>query len=458
MFKPLRIFLMILVGVLVLFGTLDLFPGKGKNALDRDESALAALSSLWVSAIADRNPRFVDLLSKGSVNYYEQLREVALHGDISEINALGPIDQLQVMFLRLSVDGKELQGMSGEEILVRAVSQDWIGVDLRRTDELREVVVAGDGATGRLYKFGRDDRPDRGRQYFVRDSGEWRVDIRGERERLQMGFEAFVSRSGLSPSEAAFFILETRLLRKVTPADFIAPSQNGTILTSRRADPTEENPVPHLRLIAIRESPDDPLLTAVTIEDREASLRTVLSVGDAFGSDYGFQLVRTDGERAWLARNGATVVFQLEPEGPPLDQRLRTSESSHEGVSMLDQARVGEHRDGLMSQWRNVGLRGRPQLLQQVWLVPEFSSDRGSMLGLRVRNLIPGSFWHQLGLAAGDLLEQVNDEPIDSMNRWQELMRVAQHGYEISVTLQRNGRKLKFDTKTVPPRGTAEPT
>ena len=107
---------------------------------------------------------------------------------------------------------------------MRAVERQWIGQDLRRSDALREVVVEGDTATGRLYKFGREDRPDRGRQYFIRENGEWRVDLRGERERLQMDFESFVARSGLAPSEAAFFILETRLLRKVTPADFVAPA------------------------------------------------------------------------------------------------------------------------------------------------------------------------------------------------------------------------------------------
>ena len=90
---------------------------------------------------------------------------------------------------------------------------------MRRTDELRDVNVQGDTSTGRLFKFGLDDRPDRGRQYFSYEDGRWRVQLRGEREHLEKDFRSFTRRSGLSDSEAAFFILETRLLRKVVPAD-----------------------------------------------------------------------------------------------------------------------------------------------------------------------------------------------------------------------------------------------
>ena len=111
-----------------------------------------------------------------------------------------------------------------------------------------------------------------------------------------------------------------------------------------------------------------------------------------------------------------------------------------------------------MAQWRNVGLRARPQLLQQGWLVPEFAPGHETMLGLRVRKLVEGSFWHQLGLAEGDLLERVNGGPIDSMDRWQELLRAAETDQKISVVVLRDGQRRRFHIKTVPPRGSRKPT
>ncbi|HIL81046.1 MAG TPA: hypothetical protein EYG54_07270 [Myxococcales bacterium] len=455
--RSLRFRLAVFLGALALFGCLSVFLATGRLSLSRDNPEIVALSSRWVSAVADRNPGFVDLLSTSSVEYYEHLRDVALHGGVSELNALGPTDQLQALFLRLTIETKQLQEISGREILVRAVDEHWIGQDLRRTDELREVVVDGDAATGRLYKFGRDERPDRGRQYFVRENGKWRVDLRGERERLRVDFESFVARSGLVPSEAAFFILEMRLLRKVMPADFVPPGRDWVAEIGRVSVPKERQSAARLRLVAIRESLDDSSLTAVTVEDREKSLRSVLYVGDSVGGEDGHRLARVEGGRAWLVRGGASLELRLEPEGFPLDRRLRFAGKPDAEVSLLGQARLGEHREGLMAQWRNVGLRGRPQLLQQAWLVPEFAVGRESLMGLRVRKLVEGSFWHQLGLAEGDLLERLNGDRIDSMDQWQALVRAAEMDKEISVAIRRDGRSLRFHTKTVPPRGLDKP-
>ena len=207
----------------------------------------------------------------------------------------------------------------------------------------------------------------------------------------------------------------------------------------------------------MRESPDDSTLTAVTIEDRRESLRSVLSVGDSFGSEAGYRVKRIADGRTWLERNGAGPVLRLEFDGPPLDQRLPGDDPPETGLSLLSQAKLGETRQGLMAQWRNVGLRGRPQLLQQAWLVPELAPDRETMKGLRVRKLVEGSFWHQIGLAEGDLLEQAQGSAVDSMDRWQELLRIAETDQEISIVVQRGERTLRFHTRTVRPRGPAKP-
>ena len=103
------------------------------------------------------------------------------------------------------------------------------------------------------------------------------------------------------------------------------------------------------------------------------------------------------------------------------------------------------------------GLRARPQLWQQGWLVPEFSTDHETMLGLCVRKLVEGSFWQQIGLAEGDLLKRANGDAIDSMDRWQELLRAAETDREISVVVLRDGQRRRFQTKTVPPRGSQKP-
>jgi len=346
--------------------------------------------------------------------------------------------------------------MGERELLHFALERGLVGMDLRASDELREIVVASDRAQGRLYKFGLDARPDRGLQHFVREEGAWRVELRGELERLGADFQAFADRGRLSPSEAAFFVLEMRLMRKVTPADFDPPLA-GRPAPSPAAPFPQERPRPRLRLIAVRTPLDASAPVAVTLEDRVESLRYVLVVGDALPSHPEYELVRTASDAAVLRAKDDEITLQLDPRDALLTPRLRPTGRSPHGLeeSLLEQAQQGAEREGLMAQWRNVGLRDRPLLLQQGWLTPVYPPADGPserMAGLRVQKLVPGSFWHQLGMQRGDLLTAVNERPIDSMEAWQGLIEVAQNDLAITITVERAAKRLRFRTRTIRPR------
>jgi type II secretory pathway component PulC len=108
-----------------------------------------------------------------------------------------------------------------------------------------------------------------------------------------------------------------------------------------------------------------------------------------------------------------------------------------------------------MTQWRNVGLRDRAQLLQQAWLTADYAAAPGanaSMTGLRVRKLIEGSFWQQLGLQEGDLLEEINGVRVDSMDAWQQVIQIAQNDLDITITVDRAAHKHSYRTETIRPR------
>lgn len=422
----------------------------GPRTGEGSEAALVELATRWARAVTSETPEVETLVSEGSAAYYAGLADAALHASAARLDTLHPVDQLQVLFLRASLDVSELRTRSGRQILRHAIEQGWIGQDLRVSDDLREVVVDGDRARGRLYKFGRDDRPDRGLQYFVREQDRWRVDIRGERERLRADFASFVARAGLADAEAAFFILEARLGRKVTPRDF-SPLVGGSDESAAPAGvaATDLRPKLLLRVVAIRDCLEDPSLSAATIEDRVESIRYVVEAGRPFGENGELQLMSIDGDDVNVQGGDAPRVLSLDVNGLPLGQG-RLAAPEHDDGTLLDVARLGDTREGLMSQWRNVGLRGRPQLLQQAWLVPEPATSGGRFAGLRARRVLPGSFWHQLGLAEGDLLERLNGAAVDSMEQWNHVLRAAQVDQAISIAVDRAGRKLTFRTRTIP--------
>lgn len=431
---------------------------RGTPAKNTEAEAVYALASAWVNTVATRDPGMVELVRKSDLAYYESLRDAALEAGPAALRELHPTDQLQVLFLRTAFSPEDLAAMRGRDLLLLAVLRGWIGVDLRRTDTLQEIVVDGDTATGRLYKFGRADRPDRGLQYFVREGVRWRVDLRGERERLRSDFAAFVSRSGLSASEAAFFILEARLARKVTLADFVPPSSAGRTGT-RGADVRMRAAQPEplqWRVVALRESLEAPELRAVTLEERCESLRYVVRKGERFGANGVYRVDELLGDGVSVAAGTHSLVLRFEPDGPPLGQRCVTAHRRAAPADLFEVARVGAERDGLMAQWRNIGLRERPQLLQQATLTPERPEPSAAISGLRVRMVVRGSFWDQIGLEEGDLLKQVNGRRVDSLAAWRDVLRVAEKEVDISVTVRRGDRRLSFRTRTVQPRRAGE--
>lgn len=430
------------------------FLGTAVRAPAPDEAAaVTGLAARWVKAASTRDASCFELLSRSGRAYYPRMRRLALHADASELQRLPVVEQLQVLFLRGMLEPAVLEAMSEPALLLFALGQGFIGADLRASDELREVVTRPEEARGRLYKFGLDARPERGFQYFVREDGTWRVDLRGELERLQSDFDAFAARSGLSESEAAFFILEMRLMRKVTPADFTpaaAPTASPeAVLSQPRLDAT-----PVLRLVAVRRPLDSELPVVATIEDRGESLRYLLEPGDVLPPAPDVRLVEVRAEAAVLETSQGRITLPLDADGPPLSQRLRVPRraSTPSGASLLDVAVQGREREGLMAQWRNVGLRDRPLLLQQAWLTPvhpEAAGPSERMRGLRVEKLIEGSFWDQLGAKPGDLLTAVNGRVIDSMGAWQGLIEIAQNDQDITITLEREKRQLRFQTRTI---------
>ncbi len=441
--------LMIITFELVFVGTTEARDEKR----DADKQEIVELSQRWRTAVASRDPALVEVVSSPSKAHYRELKHAALHADSDTLRRLPPTDQLQALFFRLMLEPGELDSMSAGELILFAVKEGMIGVDLRKTDELRELSIQGEFAQGRLYKFGLDERPDRGLQYFEYEQGQWRINLRGELERLENDFNAFVSRSKIPPGEASFFILEARLFRKVTPEDFIPPlaGEEGRIPASGspRGEPRED---PVLRVVSIRQSLDDVSQNALTIQSARDFLHYILKVGEALPPDPRFVLVRIEGGEAELKAGEESLILRLGEEGGPLRQPLRRSSglSGTDSVSMLELAELGADREGLMAQWRNVGLRGRPQLLQQVWFNPAYSPE-GTMSGLKVRHLVEGSFWHQIGLKEADLLTVFNGKAVDSTLAWREVLSAAGTELNITIEVERGDRTMRFETRTIRP-------
>lgn len=414
----------------------------------------------WIAAVAGKQTENIaNLMDSDSEAYYPRLRDLALTAGPEDLSAMNEVDQLQVMFFRLMADEQQLRVMNAQQLIAFAVEKGFIGMELRSADQLDEIQLDGDTATGRLLKFGRTDRPDRYLQYFVKEHDTWQVSLRGERERLEGEFDSFVGRSGLSRSEAAFLILEMRVMRKVKTSDFHSIQEPKGILLG---DTTVKFPSidarERFRLVSVRLPESLVGRPAVTLDDIGTGLKHVVVKGGTIPGYPNLTLNRITPNQAIFdnATDSAQAVELLLDHADRLSSRATVGEATaHSSTNMFDEARLGEKYAGqMMMQWRNIGLRGRPQLLQQAWLTPDFGGVVGpekSMLGLQVSQVMPASFWDQIGLEDGDLLKEVNGITVNTLDAWSKVLQIAQTEQELHVRLRRGDLELVYRTRTVSP-------
>ena len=201
---------------------------EGSDSKDHhEEKAVQNTMDAWINAVVTKDERVLEsVVSQHDIARYGVLRDLAMYSDYEEIAEYPLMEQIQVLLLRALVDADELCRMSSVEVLGLAVREQFIATELRIGDELQDIVIDGDSAHGRLYLVGNQE-PDRYQQYFVLEDDGWRIDLRSELERLNGGLDQFRKKQGLTREEAAFMLLELRLLRKVTPQDFKPPIQIG---------------------------------------------------------------------------------------------------------------------------------------------------------------------------------------------------------------------------------------
>jgi general secretion pathway protein C len=80
-------------------------------------------------------------------------------------------------------------------------------------------------------------------------------------------------------------------------------------------------------------------------------------------------------------------------------------------------------------------------LLTSIQLQPSI----GERAGLQVTSLAVGSFWHRLGLAQGDVIQEINGRRVRSLQDLGNLYQDLQDTTRVQVQLPRDGRALTLD-------------
>lgn len=154
-------------------------------------------------------------VTQGSRDRYRLYADQALTLDRQGLNQLHTADRVTVMLLRHSLDRRQLKSMTGGEIIAYAVDQGWIDKDSASRIRLGDFAVKDDFASAALLGNGGEVSPFR--LEFLREDGEWRLDLAEMLKIARFGIDYAVQQSGMSEDEFVLFVLEYSSGRKPGP-------------------------------------------------------------------------------------------------------------------------------------------------------------------------------------------------------------------------------------------------
>ena len=143
---------------------------------------------------------FVD---KNTIDYYGKMRDLALNAPEEKVRKLSTIDKLMVLTIRHRIPAKDIDGMNGESLFVHGVEQGWIGKGNVVNNELGDIKIFSNYATGVHIASGQESRL---RWTFRNENGKWKIDLTTLMAVGDQAFKQLINQSGMPEDQ---FILTT---------------------------------------------------------------------------------------------------------------------------------------------------------------------------------------------------------------------------------------------------------
>lgn len=144
-------------------------------ALPADEARIAETFVTARTALqAGDGAGAVALLSEADIGRMERVRNAALAGPGPALDALAPAERLGALSLRHYMEPAEIRKHDAPGLVEQALARGWLDPDIIGRAGLGKVSVKGDRASGALLV---DGQPALVPAAFVREGGEWRIDL-----------------------------------------------------------------------------------------------------------------------------------------------------------------------------------------------------------------------------------------------------------------------------------------
>ncbi len=184
----------------------------------------------------------------------------------------------------------------------------------------------------------------------------------------------------------------------------------------------------------------NPARSLAAIQDKGDGKLYPVRIGDMIGENV--QILSVEPRKVIFINTTARRKEFVEiPEDPAIKisaASLRPKSAPSTGINQLEENRFVIGRQEIDSQMANFNA-----LLTQARAVPEMRG--GQMVGFRLTQIVPNSFYQKAGFKDGDVIRSVNGEKVTDAAKAFELLQGLKSMSSLDMTIERGGKEVNFN-------------
>lgn len=165
----------------------------------------SAFENYRKAVLNDRGDKAAELVTQGTLDYYGEMKHVALTAPAREVKSLAAGEKFFVIRLRLAIPREQLTLLSAKELFSYSVKSGWIGKDGVRNMKLGKISVSDTFAAGEYSSRGKKSPI---KFQFRKESETWKLDLLPLAKLSSELFDYLAKQQGLSQNEFVFRLLK----------------------------------------------------------------------------------------------------------------------------------------------------------------------------------------------------------------------------------------------------------
>jgi hypothetical protein len=212
------------INALALIALISTYPSAlGAQASESEEKQIRVAFLTYKGAILKQQGQSaVSVVNRATLQYYAQMKSLALEGHENEVRQLTPMNKLMVLSLRHRVSVDDLRGMTPQETFVHAVNQGWIGKNSVLDSDLGQLQIFGNDASGEYLKGG---KPTPLRFRLTKEDGKWKIDLTALTPPADQAISMLIKKQGLDEDTFIIGLIESVSGKKAPPSIWQPPGK-----------------------------------------------------------------------------------------------------------------------------------------------------------------------------------------------------------------------------------------